>query len=165
MVAPQLVKKTVTVAVEAVDSRGKIWVVSGKVGDKPCTLKMFDRTYDKHKAVIVPGATVEVDIENKGDESKADWFILWPKSPGGGGGYKGGGGVAKSDPAKNEVIKQANTRNNDTIREANIRNSMTSLLVAGVTALGDEAKDMNALRAWVDDAHRLVEAAVAESNK
>lgn len=167
MAAPQLVKKTVTLTVESVtpNASGKVFTIATKVDDKPFALKMFASSYDKHKAVIVPGATVEVDIENKGDESKADWFILWPKSPGGGGGgYKGGGVTAKSDPAKNAVIEKANTRNNDTINECNIRNSITALAVAGVTAIGEEAKDANALRAWVEDVHKTVEDLVREAN-
>ncbi len=154
-----------TLAIQDVKQVGKIWYV--KAADQEGAVinyKMFDGSYQKNQADVAPGKSGEFEIEDKGDNGKPDLFILWPVRSGGGG-YKGGGGVAKSDPAKNAVIEKANTRNNDTIREANIRNSMTSLLVAGVTALGDEAKDMNALRAWVDDAHRLVEAAVAESNK
>jgi len=159
------VKRTLTI--QDVKQVGKIWYV--KAADSEGTVtnyKMFDGSYQKNQADVAPGKSGEFDIENKGDESKADWFILWPKSPGGGGGggYKGGGGVAKSDPAKNEVIKQANTRNNDTIREANIRNSITAIAVAGVTAIGEEAKDANALRAWVEDVHKTVEDLVREAN-
>lgn len=160
-VVPASEKRTVTVTVESAqpNASGKVYLIACKVGEKQATFKMFAASFEKHSAALSPGQTVEVEIENKGDGGKADWFILWPKNQLNQRGASRGG-VAKSDPEKNRVIENANKRNNDTVAEANRRNSATSLVVAALSALGDEAKDMNKVRAYVDDLVDIVESHV-----
>lgn len=57
-----------------------------------------------------------------------EWWAK--KHPGGAKGSRGGGGVAKSDPAKNQTIADANKRNNDTVNEASKRKAAAELVVA-----------------------------------
>lgn len=158
-VVPASEKRTVTLTVESAqpNASGKVYLIACRVGEKPATFKMFAASFEKHSAAISPGQTVEVEIENKGDGGKADWFILWPKNQLNQRGASRGG-VAKSDPEKNRVIENANKRNNDTVTEANIRNSRTALMVAILPALGEDAKDLNKVRGYFEDIVAIVEA-------
>lgn len=180
MAAPQLVKKTVTLTVEAVNARGKIWVVNTKVDDKPFVLKMFDGNYQKHLSAVKAGATLEAEIEQREDrDGKPEWFLCGPAGATGGfkGGGNRGGAPAKADPAKlkameeaslrkEEGIERASKRKDEGMRESNLRKCLTEITVASMGVLGDKAKDVNVLDGYVEDIWtKVIERRVDEALK
>lgn len=87
----------------------------------------------------------------------------WIKSPPKG---KGGSSPAKSDPVKNEIIKNANQNNNATIQYSSNLKSATSCAEMAVTTLGP-GLDVNAYRERAFDLYQIIQeiAAIGSAQK
>lgn len=120
--------------VTKIEKKEKLSFVSVEKGGKTVIVK----AWNDHP--FLAGLSDGVKVENAPEVEKKDgkfgeefWFKSAPKQGG------RGGGVAKSDPAKNKTIEDANKRNNASIDAANRRNSAVTLIGYAVTILGEGA--------------------------
>lgn len=111
--------KTMTV-VSTKSAGDKLLILNVEVNGKAAQVKAWKD--NPIVANLKAGQVLEAEVEKKSsykDPSIEEYWLKSPPKPSGGGGR----GVAKSDPAKNQVIKEANQNNNSTMAEANRLNN------------------------------------------
>lgn len=105
----------------------------------------WNNSIEKKPGDFAVGVEATFVIENKPYQDKPQYMLLWQKNSGG-----RGGGVAKSDPAKNAIIQQANANNNATMAKASALKNSVACFQMAVALLGEGA-DVNAVRATASD--------------
>lgn len=102
---------------------------------------------------LIPDGTATEQKENTyNGQTTTEVWLSSPKKASG----SAGGRIAKSDPAKNQTIRDANEKNNDTIARANrLNNAVAALtcannLMIALIAAGKAPKDdpLNTVIAW-----------------